>query len=55
MYIKPRFDIQRVHFEGATLYYEVYYRNDKNVYEKVSDTEFKTIKAAQDYVEELLD
>lgn len=53
-YLKALFDIQRVHIDGASLHYELYYKVD-NSYVKLVDTKFSTIQDAQKHMHELLD
>lgn len=53
-YIKALFDIQRVHIDGASLYYELYYKID-NQYTKIIDTKFNTIKDAEKHINELIE
>lgn len=53
-YLKPLFDIQRVHIEGSKLYYELYYRQD-NTMVKLIDACFVTYRAALDHIDELLE
>lgn len=53
-YIKALFDIQRVHIDGASLHYELYYKHG-NTYKQVVDTKFSTRLAAETYMKSLLD
>lgn len=53
-YIKALFDIQRVHVDGSSLFYQVYYKEEKS-YQLVTDHKFNTRVEATTYIDELLD
>lgn len=53
-YLKPLFNIERVHVNGSKLYYQLSYKVD-NVYNTLVDACFLTLKDAELYIESLLD
>ena len=53
-YLKPSFNIERVHVNGSKLYYELYYKVD-NQFQLAVDACFLNYKAAKDFIDELLD
>jgi hypothetical protein len=53
-YIKACFDIQRVHVDGSSLHYEVFYR-EGNTFKKVTDREFQSMPEARDFINTLLE
>jgi len=52
--LKALFDIQRVHVDGASLHYEVYYKEGAS-YVKVTAEKFPNRQAAGEYINELLE
>lgn len=53
-YLKPLFDIQRVHIEGSKLYYELFYRQDSTMV-KLVDACFLSLKATRDHRDYLIE
>lgn len=53
-YLKPLFDIQRVHHDGSKLYYEIFYRQDSTMV-KLVDACFMSYRDAIDYRDDLLE
>lgn len=54
-YLKPRFDVQRHTLESKELVYLVYYKDDSNVYNLVTNTEFKTASDAKAFIATFLE
>lgn len=51
--LKPLFDIQRLYVDGSRFCYEIYYKHDKS-YSKVVDASFLTLRAAKEYINEVM-
>lgn len=52
-YIRPLFDIQRVHVDGSRLHYEIFYRDGQS-YRKLVDACFLTKRSAELFINDLL-